>query len=127
MELDLRLAKVKSGDATPSGSNTYNHFSGLLQRIALKQFEVDTQQGYVTLVDEMVTHSTLTAQSNSLTPNTISHCTQNFDKNGTTVLLRTCSTLLVCFCRQQSCQISLKRKFTEVNSSISDGPFFGNA
>ncbi len=59
-ELDLKLAKLKSGDATPTGSRTYDHFSSLLQRIALKQFEVDTQRGYVTLVDEMVTHSTLT-------------------------------------------------------------------
>lgn len=50
---------MKSGGATPTGS-TYDHFSALLQQIALKQFEVDTQRGYVTLVDEMVTTSTLT-------------------------------------------------------------------
>ena len=59
-ELDLKLAKAKNGGA---GSSTYGHFSTLLQKIALKQTEVETQRGYVALVDEMVTRSTL------MTPN----------------------------------------------------------
>lgn len=61
MELDLKLAKLKSGNATPT-SSVYEHFSSLLQRIALKQSEVETQQSYTTLVDEMVTYSTLITQ-----------------------------------------------------------------
>ena len=59
-ELDLKLAKLKSGDTTPTTS-TYKHFSSLLERIALKQFEVDTQRDYAKVVDEMVTHFTLTS------------------------------------------------------------------
>jgi hypothetical protein len=51
------LAKSKSGGSTPTGSSTYDHFSSLLQRIANKQLEVNTQRGYVALVDEMATHS----------------------------------------------------------------------
>lgn len=74
-ELDLKLARLESGDKTPTGSSTYDHFSSLLQRIALKQVEVDTQHGYVMLVDEMVTHSTLTL------PNAQGSCLSSCTKN----------------------------------------------
>lgn len=62
-ELDLKLAQLESGDSPPTGSSTYAHFSTLLQKIAHKQLEVDTQQQYVGLVDEMVTHSTVVSPS----------------------------------------------------------------
>ncbi len=59
-ELDLKLAHLKSGGGAPTESSVYDHFSSLLQKIELKKMEVNTQQGYVTLIDEMVTYSTLT-------------------------------------------------------------------
>ena len=70
-ELDLKLAKLKSNNTTPTGSSTYDHFSSLL-KISLKELEVNTQRGYTTLIDEMVTHSTLTipnAQTSSFVKN----------------------------------------------------------
>lgn len=44
------------------------HMSNLMKQIALKQFEVDTQCGYVALVDEMVTTSALTLPNASSSP-----------------------------------------------------------
>ena len=126
-ELDLKLAKAKNWDA---GSSTYGHFSTLLQKIALKQTEVETQHGYVALVDEMVTRSTL------MTPNAqmsalVKQLRKASDTEHKTLKKMVSNTLIKRFTRSNSILIivhraekTLKKKFTDVNSSISDGPFF---
>jgi hypothetical protein len=67
-ELDIKLALLISGEDSPSGSSTYNHFSTLLRKKSILQMELETQQNYVSVVDEMVTYSSLTlpdAETNS--------------------------------------------------------------
>ena len=51
---------LKCGGGVPTGSKTYDQYSDLLQKRMLKNMEVETQQGYVTLLEQMVTHTTLT-------------------------------------------------------------------
>lgn len=90
-ELDLELAKLKSGSATPTGSSTYNHFSSLLQKIAHKQLEVDTQSAYTLQVDEMITHATL------MTPNVqISSMVKELQK-GSETAHKTLKKMVSCF------------------------------
>ena len=55
-ELDLRLAHTKGS----TGGSTFVHYANTLQQRSHLAMELETQQGYVSLIDQMVTYLTLT-------------------------------------------------------------------
>ena len=60
--LDVKLAQ--SSDGTCVGSS-FSHYSRLLQQRSLLQTELESQQGYANLMNEMVTYTTLTLPEES--------------------------------------------------------------
>jgi anti-sigma factor ChrR (cupin superfamily) len=72
--LDLDLGTWPCSRVAAQLSLEAAHTTHLLQRIALKQFEVDTQRGYVNVVDEMEAKNSINHSPKKMVRYTVCSC-----------------------------------------------------
>ena len=58
-ELDLKLAECSGSGDNISAGESYSHYIALLKRRSLLRMEMETQQGYVKVMDQLVTYTAL--------------------------------------------------------------------
>ena len=58
-ELDLKLADCSGSGSDISGGESYSHYIDLLRIRSLLRMEIETQQSYVCVLDELVTYIAL--------------------------------------------------------------------